>query len=436
MGAPRDVIFDLTRLATRFSRSTPNGIDRVDLGYAQHFLSASRGGRGVLLGPAGLRAVDNRPSRAVVDAIAEHWRETGQVEDDDVYRRLVAQLDGVSAAHTPARIANGPSAHAGRSIVGLIGGGGVFGRAGLVPGRNLAQTAPKNAIYLNVSQFPLWLDWYFSWLDRRPDVKAVFFIHDLLPIIYPEFFPPSEARRHEGRLRVLARRSAGVIVASEQTRQALERYLRDRGVVVPQICVVPLPVDSVFTEQEAGAPPLPQRDYFVSVGTIEPRKNQLLLLNVWRELVTRLGDRTPSLLLIGARGWDNENIIDMLERCRAIQPYVTEVAGLSTPALRHVMTGARALLMPTLAEGYGLPIAEAKAVGIPLIVSDALGLHDRISQRVQVLDPTDGPGWRDAIIARSSSKMSAEYAPEPINDQSAASWPWHIEHVESFLRIV
>jgi glycosyltransferase involved in cell wall biosynthesis len=160
------------------------------------------------------------------------------------------------------------------------------------------------------------------------------------------------------------------------------------------------------------------------------------LLNVWRELVARFGDRTPSLLLVGARGWDNENVIDMLERCRAIKPYVTEVAGLSTPALRHVMAGARALLMPTLAEGYGLPVAEAQAVGVPLVVSDALGLDGLVNQQARVLDPTDGPGWRDAIIAHFLRDRSIDFALSSSGDQAAASWAWHIEHVEKFLRIV
>jgi glycosyltransferase involved in cell wall biosynthesis len=436
MSPPRDVIFDLTRLATRFSRPTPNGIDRVDLGYAQHFLSESRGGRGALLGPAGLRALDNPAGRSIVDAISGHWREAGRVEDDEVYSRLVAHLSADPTHRLNTRVRRPSTAKAGRSIARLLAHGNVLGWSGLYPARNLARTVPQGAVYLNVSQFPLWLDWYFRWLDRRPDVKAVFFIHDLLPITYPEFFPPAEARRHDGRLRVLARRSAGVIMASDYTRGALEQHLRSRGERVPPICVLPLPVASPFGERSMAPPLRTRRDYFVSVGTIEPRKNQLLLLNVWRELAARFGDRTPSLLLVGARGWENENVIDMLERCRTIQPYVVEVAGLSTPALRHVMAGARAFLMPTLAEGYGLPVAEADAVGVPLIVSDALGLDVRMSRRARVLDPTDGPGWRDAIAGKLLGEGPSEPVLPPSGDQAATDWAWHIEHVEKFLRIL
>ena len=126
----------------------------------------------------------------------------------------------------------------------------------------------------------------------------------------------------------------------------------------------------------------------------------MLLLNIWRELAERYGARTPLLLLVGLRGWDNENVIDMIERCNAIRPYVKEVHGLSTPALKRLMAGARAVLMPTLAEGYGLPVAEARAAGAELIVSDIPAFKAYDDCRILKFDSIDGPAWRDAIVAR------------------------------------
>ena len=78
----RAVVFDITRLATRVSRPVPNGIDRVDIGYARHFLSHERGGLGALLGPNGPRAVDNAATADVVAMIQRHWQETGPPDDD------------------------------------------------------------------------------------------------------------------------------------------------------------------------------------------------------------------------------------------------------------------------------------------------------------------------------------------------------------------
>ncbi len=66
--------------------------------------------------------------------------------------------------------------------------------------------------------------------------------------------------------------------------------------------------------------------------------------------------------VIGARWRTSSDVIDILEKCESIQDHVIEVAGLSTPGVRQLLFQARALLMPSFAEGFGLPIVEALAV--------------------------------------------------------------------------
>jgi glycosyltransferase involved in cell wall biosynthesis len=435
---PRDVVIDMSRLATRFSRPAPNGIDRVDLGYAQHFLSRERAGQAAILGLAGPRAVANRAARQIVAAIAEHWREGGRAEDDHAYQNLGHFLDGSvpnpsSAYRTDAQ----SNWRVARSLARLLRDEAVLGRDAMFPGRSLAQTVPQDAIYLNVSQFPLWIDGYFRWLDQRPDVKAVFFIHDLLPIEYPEFFPASEAHRHARRLEVLARRAAGIIVASDHTRQAIERYFEANAHPLPPICVCPLPVTESFSSSRA--PVLVRRHpYFVSIGTLEPRKNQLFLLNLWREFNDKGdGGEIPRLVLVGARGWDNENVVDMIERCARLRPFVIETGRLSTPALVQIMRGSRAVLMPTFAEGFGLPVAEALASGVRVIASDIQVFREQVVRAplglLTVLDPLDGPAWKHAIadhlkVAKSPFQQIAGDA-----ETATYSWVLHLEHVERFL---
>jgi glycosyltransferase involved in cell wall biosynthesis len=432
---PRDVIIDIARLATRFSRPVPNGIDRVDLGYAQYFLSSERGGQGAVLGPTGPRAVANPAARQIVAAIATHWRETGRAEDDQAYQQLGRFLDGGSR-----HVASGPSQQnkdqSSRRISGalvkLLRDGAVLGRGAMFPGQSLAKTVPQDAVYLNISQFPLWIDGYFRWLDRRPDVRAVFFIHDLLPIEYPEFFPAAEAHRHARRLEVLARRAAGIIVASHHTRRALEAYFVARGRSAPPICVCPLPVTANISGGDEPAP-LRRHPYFVSVGTLEPRKNQLFLLNIWRDLVDTLGADTPRLVLVGARGWDNENVVDMIERCARIKPYVIETGCLSTPALRQVMRGARAVLMPTFAEGFGLPVAEAQAAGVHVIASDIPSFRDLQGTLITLLDPLDGPSWLSSIQDRVNGTKPDFNRKLNTDRQTVMSWLCHMRHIDDFI---
>ena len=430
-GKGRDILFDVSRLLTRFSRCAPNGIDRVDLGYAQHMLTPQRAGLGVLASLGAPRAIEAEAARAAVDAIASHWRETGSYADDPEYHRLLAWLtrsDVPNIANAQTR----PSQRPLRTLISLLRNRSIFGRQGLFPGQSLISRAPPDSIYLNISQFPLWIDGYFRWLDKRPDIRPIFFIHDLLPTRYPEFFPVGEAARHASRLSVLAKRAAGVVVSSETTRSMLERYLQDKNARVPPICVNPLPVEPSFRTSQTPDPTLSKHRYFATVGTIEPRKNHLLLLHIWREITASLGAKAPKLVIIGTRGWDCENVADILDRCDMTRSSVLELGHVSTPALGHIMAHADALLMPTFAEGYGLPVTEALSAGVPVIASDIDAFRPFDGDMITKIDPIDGLEWMRQIFSR--AHRPKRRLPSCINKNTthSRSWSAHISRFEEF----
>ena len=370
------VIMDVTRLATRLGRAVPNGIDRVDLAYAEHFLGCEHDAIGALIGLGGVPRLIERPVAAsLVDSVAAGWGEDGSRNGSTARSTRLGRL------RTAAARFEGPW----------------MGRSGLWPGRDIVWSAPEGAIFLNVSQFPIWMPRYLGWLARRPDIRAVFFLHDLLPLELPEFFRPFEIRRHEGRMEAMARHAAGIIVASESTRASLERYMRSKGRPMPPVAVASLPVSPHFSASPAPAGAPPSHPYFVCIGTIEPRKNHLFLLQVWRELRLRLGPETPHLVLIGQRGWDNENVIDMLVRCETLKGVVRESSEISTPDLRTLIANCRAVLMPTFAEGFGLPVAEALAAEVPVVASNIEVFRQLGQPHVRLVDPLDGPGWAEAI---------------------------------------
>jgi len=392
------VAFDITRLATRVLNLTPNGIDRIDFSFARHFLDPARQDRfAIMTTPLGPRAIAAAAARDIVDGIFLHWGEQDKPEHDESYRRIAAFIRG-EAAPSPAvrRIARGRP-HRTAGVLRWIG------LHGLPLGRSPAAALPEGARYLNVSQFPLWIAPYFSWLKERPDVKAVFFIHDLLPIETPEYFRKAEYERHLRRLTNLARFGASAIVTTEVVKAALQRHLASLGRAGMPILVAPAPVAPAFWRRDKVDPALADNPYFVTCGTIEPRKNHLMLLHVWRELVRRDGAAAPKLVLIGSRGWENENAVDLLQRCPSIGNHVIEVAGLSTPALKRLLDGSRALLMPSFAEGYGLPVAEALAANVPVIASDIPVFLETGGGRITAVSPIDGEGWLAAIRALARS---------------------------------
>jgi glycosyltransferase involved in cell wall biosynthesis len=168
----------------------------------------------------------------------------------------------------------------------------------------------------------------------------------------------------------------------------------------------------------------------VICGAIDPRKNHLLLLNIWRELVGTDGPAAPKLVLVGSRWHTSDAVVNMLERCRVIHDHVIEVAGLSTPALRQLVTGARAVLMPSFAEGFGIPIIEALAQRTPVIASDLASHREVGGKHVTYLSPIDGLGWLSAIRAHTKSDLDDRYGPRAL---VATYRPW--TSAEYFCRI-
>jgi glycosyltransferase involved in cell wall biosynthesis len=241
-------------------------------------------------------------------------------------------------------------------------------------------------------------------------MRSVFFIHDLLPLQSPEFFRPAERQRHLRRLKTLARYGDAAIVSTRITREALMDQLSVIGRRDMPVLVAPPPVESLFTVEPA---PRGQdaRPYFVMVGTIEPRKNHLTLLHAWREIVETCGSDAPRLVIAGERGWENEQVMDLIDRCPMLQRHVILASGLPTKGLARLIAGARALLAPSFAEGYGLPVVEALAAGTPVIVSDITVFHEIARDRATFVDPMDGPGWKAAIQAACLNRSIAEWAP-------------------------
>jgi glycosyltransferase involved in cell wall biosynthesis len=170
---------------------------------------------------------------------------------------------------------------------------------------------------------------------------------------------------------------------------------------------MPLPLPAPFLMPRETARRTDVGAYFVVVGAVEPRNNHLLLLLVWRELAARRGPRTPRLLILGSPARGAGPILEALETSEFLRRHVVLVSGLASPALRALIGAARALLMPSLAEGFGLPIIEALALGTPVLASD-LPAHREVGADLAVyLDPADPAAWLREVAAFADGEMAA-----------------------------
>jgi glycosyltransferase involved in cell wall biosynthesis len=411
---PPPILLDTTRLLTRLQHAAPTGIDRVDLAYARHFLRGHYSGQATAATPFGMRLLPDAQLAQLFATIERRWADQDPVSPDPVLAGVAAWLNGQPRAAKRTGRSNGLSRL--RLPVAAL-------RHAAALRWQEAVSSPRDAIYLHTSHLRLDRPALFDWLADRPDIRSIFFVHDIIPIEYPEFGVPGEAARHQIRMATVSRHAAAVVVSSHAVQDTLTRYLAAQSLRVPPITVAPIGVESIF-EAPGGTALSAARPYFVVCSTIETRKNHLLLLQVWRELAAQLGADTPALIIVGRRGWESENVIDMLERCPAMHDHVVEAPGLSTPGLVSLLRGARALLMPSFAEGYGIPVVEALSLGVPVIASD-LPVHREIAgPHARFHAPLDGLGWRDAILAANDPK------PTGVTGFKAPRWSDHFVAVD------
>ena len=225
---------------------------------------------------------------------------------------------------------------------------------------------------------------------------------NLLPILMPEYFREAEFERHRNRLRNFARFGTAAIVTTKTVAADLTAHMGALGRHDVPIFQAPTPIAAIFATPRGIDARLDGIPFFVcSASTIEPRKNHLMILWVWRALVARASARRRRNWCSWApEGWHYDMIIDLIARSPALRDSVLEVGGLSTPGLKRLMDNARAVLMPTFGEGYGLPVHEALAAGAPVIASDVPVFREITSDRLTLISPLDGEGWLETIAAR------------------------------------
>jgi glycosyltransferase involved in cell wall biosynthesis len=429
----RPIYHDASYLIARLGCVAPDGFTNVDLAYARR-LAKMPDARFLRL---------RRREPAVLDA--------------DNVRRVVASHDRAFAHPTARRAATFASVRAAvlgppnaasrphggaRPLLGLADLAAEW-RADLQRARirssGSAGPIEEGAIYLSVAQYRLEHPREFDWLDRRRDIRPVFLLHDFLPLDHPEFFAAGYAAMFDRRMATALARARGLIVTSHAVRDRLAEEVARRGLAPVPVLVAPLP-SPVAVSPEAGLddPDLARAPYFVMVAAIEPRKNHLFLLSVWRlmaEAAEARGEPVPRLVLVGRRGRESEQVIDMIERSHFASRHVIEAPGLCYEDLARLVANARAALVPSFAEGYGLPIVEALALGTPVLASDIPVFHEVSRGCALFRNPVDGLGWTEAIrdltdrtsaTSRRAKEMAARFEPP--------SWDGYFDDVLAFLR--
>jgi alpha-1,3-rhamnosyl/mannosyltransferase len=213
-------------------------------------------------------------------------------------------------------------------------------------------------------------------------------IHDMTLSLMPRYHPLRKQLLIRPVVALTARRASRIITVSEHARRDIVRLLR---VAPERVCVTSEAADPIFRPVDAHEQARVRLahgirgPYLLFVGTIEPRKNLARLVAAWARL--RAERAIPhQLVLVGARGWYDQPIFEQVARC-GFADQVIFTGYVPRADLPGLYSGADAFVLPSLAEGFGLPLIEALACGTPALISATPALLEVADGAALSVDP-------------------------------------------------
>jgi glycosyltransferase involved in cell wall biosynthesis len=229
--------------------------------------------------------------------------------------------------------------------------------------------------------------------------RVVALIHDLIPLVAPKYSTAGLAKVFSAFVRRLPDVVTEYLTVSNHTAQDLRRALADMGVTSPIRTLRLAHELSGFTRCVAPCetPPDIKEDYVLCVGTIEVRKNGILLLRAWQQLLKDETLCVPKLVFCGKLGWRVAEFTNLLNADPRLRARVDIISSPSDAALAAIYRGARFCLFPSFYEGWGLPVGEAAWFGRVTLASSAASVPEVCGDLLPYAAPEDMDTWVAAI---------------------------------------
>jgi len=216
-------------------------------------------------------------------------------------------------------------------------------------------------------------------------------IHDISQFVWPECHPPERVRYMTKEISLSLKRATMLVTDSEYTRREVAEYF---GYPLDKIGSIPLASSEVFHSRSAADLHVLKSKYRLEVGgyclfagTVEPRKNIAGLLDAY-EMLPEAVRRCWPLVVAGYKGWRSDDLHDRLKRAEASgwARYLGYVDAADLPLL---FAGARLFVFPSLYEGFGLPVLEAMASGVPVVCSNSSSLPEVAGDAAAMCEAND-----------------------------------------------
>ena len=410
--APKARLLDLTRSVSRLGQGPMTGVDRVEHAYLQQLLSLPVPLFALVRTRAGYLLLDRSGVQGIADRISG---KTALGPTDRMGRWMWRGAPIRARAEASTR----------RLAVARCLPFGLT--------RLLRRHLPAETAYLNTGHTDLTAR-VFRAIKSLPGGRVAVLVHDVIPLDHPEFTRPGTTGAFARKMRQVSAGADLVIFNSTDSQTRAARHFAGYGRVPPSV-VAHLGVTSARpAPQDLPAALDLSQPWFVTIGTIEPRKNHAFLLDLWEKLAAEgPAAEIPNLFILGGRGWNNEAVFKRLDGAAVMESSVFELPGLSDGAVSALLQGATALLFPSHAEGFGLPLAEAAGLGVPAICSALPVFHEILGDYPVYLDVNDSYSWLETI--RSMVKATGQ-GQDPLNGpRQARGLPTWGEHFKTVLSL-
>ena len=271
--------------------------------------------------------------------------------------------------------------------------------------------------------------WSAMYIPRRAlpsHVAGVLTVHDLEWRLYPQTMSRRTYYAHRLLVWPSVLQADRIVAVSDATAQDLERLSSVRR---SRIEVIHHGVDPAYKPQDAGkaAEYVAARygvsnDYALAVGTVQPRKNLATLVEAWRLLRGRPCAHAQ-LVVAGARGWKNTQLDETISRLGLTGDEIRFLGIVPEEDLPVLYSGSSVFVFPSLYEGFGLPLVEAMACGIPVVASNTSSVPEVVGDAALLVSPTNPEAFAEAILRlRSDDNLRNALIDKGLRRASGFGW--------------
>ena len=226
----------------------------------------------------------------------------------------------------------------------------------------------------------------------RHGLRYACVVYDLVPIRHPEWCVPGQSVQFVNWFHGVLPLADMLFAISNSTARDAERFATEAAVALAGP-VRTMPIGTGLREEHRAEIPKSARlpapgTYVLFVSTIEARKNHQLLLRVWRRMLTECPrESVPTMVFAGRVGWLVGDLMRQLENCNYLDGKICVIEGASDAELLSLYRGCLFTVYPSLFEGWGLPVSESLALGVPCVASNSTSIPEAGGTLVRYFDP-------------------------------------------------